>query len=1218
MSSHPRRTSISIPSCDYQLSLSSLLRECLELNYHPITFYKLFKEYRHRLNTDEEFDITEFYRSIIPLNDSNSILKLKYLNEIVIKNSDESIDNFNELNSLFRKNLINFRIQDQIIILIYFINLETFPSNTLILNSFINYINLIISKKVRSKKLNLLLIKFLKLKFIKLLNVNDIQINKNLNNYLNFIQRVLDDQNLFKLLSNIIQSIKFKNNFNELSSSSSNVTNELISTNGVNYKKSNNNLNIIEKNAKLLRLKKILWLSFQMTVKFNNFNKIETFIKSFKSLINLSSMSITMANNTICYELILTTFECLSLNYDKSNYKIWLNFLYNKLPSLIPFLKINQISLINILKNFFKDYKKKINENIKIKFLKKLILNNLIKLNNYNDIIKDFNYEHKEILQIDKYEFNLKFNETNPEFNSIEEIDIPNYINKLNLNLNFDNQITFKKLVNMNLLKFIKENEISKLKRLLISLLINDSIYYFIMLENNPYEILKLLIEYLDKINSNKKNFNFKVKEGGEEYGNDNNLLFNDNNDDMLIDDDDDLNGNSNKNNEINLQDYYSDFSFILIFIKLTIYRFKIDLIKLNNILNLKDYFNLNYLIGNIQFNSNSFKDFKMIQDLSSVINNNMNNWIISLFDSTGNDSDGGISDELIKSSNIKEILIIMPIIIEESIKSYKLNFIDFESLKNGLEYFNQSFLIGSIIGIIKFLINHLWLDLKEEEFKFILKILNELCQSHSVIRNKYDDNNDNATSTLSSSSNNNNNASNYIDDDDMDADDLINNKNAMNDFLSEQEEESNNLENKLIHNAIIEIIGEDLYKALKKYDKYEETKQLIEKCQLNRFDNQYVNDFNVSEFKGLINFMQNDNLNNNKRQYNKFEIFKEFKIFNLENFDNSSIVDLIVNKMINNFNELNEDSIKYNIVNNSNNISNGGNSVESEDELNECTIIEYYSNLLILIMLYYNNNNKYELLNKLANINSAINENHDLNSINNVNIRSEYDNDKYIFNRKRSDKLFIINGVGSDLVDLDDEDDENDNESSNGSGNGSSNIDLQNGGDDNFNNENIGTDSELHRGSVSLFESNGDGFNIPEDIEEGMDITFSKIETNDNDMNINNIGDNNNGNIGLNSSSIALSSFNGKTNGSNSNNIVDIILNNLKIIISFDGDKSILLNDGRDKNTNGNGNTNGNIDNTNKTLNGDSNTEFTKEVKVKLLVEKLVLKIINNLNNFY
>ncbi|GME88870.1 unnamed protein product [[Candida] boidinii] len=950
-----------------------------------------------------------------------------------------------------------------------------------------------------------------------------------------------------------------------------------------------------------------------MTVKFNNFNKIETFIKSFKSLINLSSMSITMANNTICYELILTTFECLSLNYDKSNYKIWLNFLYNKLPSLIPFLKINQISLINILKNFFKDYNKKINENIKIKFLKKLILNNLIKLNNYNDIIKDFNYEHKEILQIDKYEFNLKFNETNPEFNSIEEIDIPNYINKLNLNLNFDNQIIFKKLVNINLIKFIKENEISKLKRLLISLLINDSIYYFIILENNPYEILKLLIEYLDKINSNKKNFNFKVKEGEREevYDNDNNILFNDNNDDMLIDDDDDdLNGNSNKNNEINLQDYYSDFSFILIFIKLTIYRFKIDLIKLNNILNLKDYFNLNYLIGDIQFNSNNFKDFKMIQDPSSVINNNMNNWIISLFDSTGNGSDGGISDELIKSSNIKEILIIMPIIIEESIKSYKLNYIDFESLKNGLEYFNQSFLIGSIIGIIKLLINHLWLDLKEEEFKFIIKILNELCQSHSIIRNKYDDENGNGNSS-SLSNNNDNNASSYMDDDDMDADDLINNKNAMNDFLNDQEEENNNLENKLIHNAIIEIIGEELYNALKKYDKYEETKQLIKKCQLNRFDNQFnISEFNVSEFKGLINFMQKDDDNNNKRQYNKFEIYKEFKIFNLENYNNNSIVDLIVNKMINNFNELNQDSIKSSANTNGIN-NNSGNSIESEDELNESIIIEYYSNLLILIMLYYNNYNKYELLNKLANINSAINENHDFN---NINSRNEYDNnDKYIFNRKRSDKLIIINGVGSDLIDLeDDEEDENEvNGSNNGNVNGnggSSNRDLQNDGNNNFNNENIDTESDLRKGSVSLFGSNGDGFNIHEDIEEGMEITFSKIESNDNTMNINN-----------NNNSTVLTSSNGKTNnnGSNSNNIVNIILNNLKIIISFDGDKSILISDNKGSNNNTNNNT-GNGNTTNKTVNGDINNEFTREIKVKLLVEKLVLKIINNLNNFY
>ncbi|KAF6066873.1 Mediator complex subunit Med5 family protein [Candida albicans] len=101
--------------------------------------------------------------------------------------------------------------------------------------------------------------------------------------------------------------------------------------------------------------------------------------------------------------------------------------------------------------------------------------------------------------------------------------------------------------------------------------------------------------------------------------------------------------------------------------------------------------------------------------------NNLMIDWVNALFD----DRNEGLSDELIKSLNIKQIYKIIPIIYRQGIIDTNNKKINWEILNNGLEYLSQPFLTPIIPIIIKSLLRDFTID-NDLKFKIIRELIKD------------------------------------------------------------------------------------------------------------------------------------------------------------------------------------------------------------------------------------------------------------------------------------------------------------------------------------------------------------------------------------------------------------------------------------------------------------------------------------------------------------
>ncbi|GME71352.1 unnamed protein product [Ambrosiozyma monospora] len=275
MHPHPHhRHSISIPSAEIELTLDNLVSISLRKNFHPLTFSKLFKEFKHKLftnNPEHGFDMTPLYH-----NCNANPLQLKYIYEILIKS--ELNNDFEELIKLFTVHLLRLSKTDQVVILIYFnqiyseIPWSRLVENEKFLAGFSKYLKVVtlanISLDVDSKYI------FMICKFIAHLLSNSTKVDDTFNeSILEFLE--------FLKVKEFDASYEFLNSF---------YANYSFSTVKNDYQLSTNlqkDMQGPQNNTKILKLKKILWLSQQVTVDFAPMN--EKFIKGLKSLLNLST-----------------------------------------------------------------------------------------------------------------------------------------------------------------------------------------------------------------------------------------------------------------------------------------------------------------------------------------------------------------------------------------------------------------------------------------------------------------------------------------------------------------------------------------------------------------------------------------------------------------------------------------------------------------------------------------------------------------------------------------------------------------------------------------------------------------------------------------------------------------------------------------------------------------------------------------------------------------
>ncbi|GME79172.1 unnamed protein product [Ambrosiozyma monospora] len=533
MHSHPQhRHSISIPSAEIEITLDNLVSISLRKNFHPLTFSKLFKEFKHKLftnNPEHGFDMTPLYQ-----NCSANPLQLKYIYEILIKS--ELNNDFEELTKLFTVHLLRLSKTDQVVILIYFnqiyseIPWSRLVENEKFLAGFSKYLKVVtlanISLDVDSKYI------FMICKFIANLLSNSTKVDDAFNeSILEFLE--------FLKVKEFDASYEFLNSF---------YANYSFSTVKNDYQLSTNlqkDMQGPQNNAKILKLKKILWLSQQVTVDFAPMN--EKFIKGLKSLLNLSTVATSATNSSIAYELISTLFDCLTLSTPKTK-PIWLHFILNKLPQLLKSLKMNQQKLSNSLLNTFETLDFGKHKSLIIQLLKNLISFDLIKpahfiklSPNQTDIIPATPIFSNEDLT---HLYNNKFHETNPEFITIQEAEIESFINKVSSSV--ISKETFSNLVGTSINRFIADNDSLRLKRLLISLTMNNDVFEYILLQGSPYAFLEPIVGYFGR------NVD-KCPESSEKQID---------NQDLMMDLD------LGASDSTNIQDFFTDFGAVLIFVQ--------------------------------------------------------------------------------------------------------------------------------------------------------------------------------------------------------------------------------------------------------------------------------------------------------------------------------------------------------------------------------------------------------------------------------------------------------------------------------------------------------------------------------------------------------------------------------------------------------------------------------------------------------------------------
>ncbi|KAH7166208.1 mediator complex, subunit Med5 [Dactylonectria macrodidyma] len=114
-------------------------------------------------------------------------------------------------------------------------------------------------------------------------------------------------------------------------------------------------------------------------------------------------------------------------------------------------------------------------------------------------------------------------------------------------------------------------------------------------------------------------------------------------------------------------------------------------------------------------------------EELTEQENVHMNGWILGLFDTEG----GGLSDELMSSCPPQDFYLLVATLFQSMVVAYTYGHLNDESLKGGIEYLVDTFLLPSLVPAIRFLGKYLWIDQKEQ--KSIIKILQLILLPSSI-----------------------------------------------------------------------------------------------------------------------------------------------------------------------------------------------------------------------------------------------------------------------------------------------------------------------------------------------------------------------------------------------------------------------------------------------------------------------------------------------------
>ncbi|ODV80045.1 mediator complex, subunit Med5 [Suhomyces tanzawaensis NRRL Y-17324] len=474
--------------------------------------------------------------------------------------------------------------------------------------------------------------------------------------------------------------------------------------------------------AGYIEMKQFLWFtkimnSFQFE---DNDALFSNFVSNFCTRADSSGTPISKNPYLTAIEFIQAVFIGFShsIQYRDASFVLfnWKNFIVSRVPVILLSLKFtNEESAEKAIEVSFQSLSERIVNSIssisigssklydlRQSFIKSCIFNKLLAPSTFQ---KFFPVDFKAIqqsLQHDLNQFNAEldlqkaFNEkllnVNIEFTSLEESGLVDFIASLPNLVEYSSkkQLELGKIVKTIVEDLINYQDQEKLNRILLAILSNVQFVNIIAFNSNPINILTKLIDYADK-------------------------------DCFKLEDDDDE----------RFQDIYSYFGVLLLGITFLIEKFKIDYSKIN----IKNSFTIGYLnefyyrLGDHLTNSavtNSDEPNSEDGIVISNFNSLMGDWINALFD----ESNDGLSDDLIKSVNIKHIYKLIPLIYQQSIIATRSKIIDMPILSNGIDYLSQVFLVPCTLNIINWLLKKILIQ-KTVVDNLFLEVLHIIIKSN-------------------------------------------------------------------------------------------------------------------------------------------------------------------------------------------------------------------------------------------------------------------------------------------------------------------------------------------------------------------------------------------------------------------------------------------------------------------------------------------------------
>ncbi|CAM9010921.1 unnamed protein product [Wickerhamomyces anomalus] len=447
------------------------------------------------------------------------------------------------------------------------------------------------------------------------------------------------------------------------------------------------------------KLPKFIWLNLIIQNWSSNSSKL---LSSFEQFVKVKT------NQNVLNELISLSFECITIalqSRDASDLVIknWKLFLTKRLPLLIKELNLKNVesSLSNALNLIDPKISKTIklnssggsdpndddifssfpstNTDIRHDFLRSCIALKLLPQSAFAAILKeDAQAENRNLPTSDDVLQNgqpidisttlhATLIDINPEFIPLEDSGLLEFFSLVE-EMEGTKQVELSNLILETINEFIKNDDVSHLYRLALALGLSPSALHAILFHLSPPAFLKPLLSFLDK---------WQVS-----------------------------------NDDMNFQDVYSAFGCVLMLFLLIVKDYKISF---ESLLLIKDNpnepsFCIKYLtkLGSLsQFDSSNTHQSDLL-----------NGWITALFDS------GGISDDLMRLSTVQECFQLFPVIFQQAFIACKQGLIDEDTVKGGLEYFLQPFLLSTIVGILSWSETFLW---KRNDVDLLINLIKTL-----------------------------------------------------------------------------------------------------------------------------------------------------------------------------------------------------------------------------------------------------------------------------------------------------------------------------------------------------------------------------------------------------------------------------------------------------------------------------------------------------------